>query len=76
MAQITLDISPAHVARIQAALTELLNLTDQDGNPRQATVVEVKQWVKDQIVDMVTLSERRVMVAQARQNGPAAIDIT
>lgn len=76
MAQVTLDISAAHAARIQRALTELLNLTDQDGNPRVATVVEFKQWVRDQIVEMVAQSERRVMVLQARQNAPDVVDVT
>ena len=76
MAQVTLNIPDAQVSRIQDALTETLGLTDQDGNPRVATVAEFKVWVKEQVQDMVAQSERRVMVMQARQNAPDVVDIT
>jgi hypothetical protein len=76
MAQVTLDISAAHVVRIQDALTETLGLTDMDGQPRQATVQEFKDHVIADIKQLVAASERRVIIMQARQNAPDEVDIT
>lgn len=43
MATISITISAAHVNRARTAYGKYLNLTDGNGNPRDATAAEVKQ---------------------------------
>jgi len=75
MASVTINFSAAHSVRIQDALEEAIGFVDEEGEPRAATVADLKNYIIQDLTRFVLTSERRV----ARQTAQAVItsvDIT
>lgn len=68
MPQLTISFTAAHAQRMQSALEESLKLTDENGDPRPATMDDLKSFVKKAVVEMVRKSERRTAAMQAASN--------
>jgi len=65
MAEITITLSAAHTARVAAALEESLDLVDEEGQPRAATVGDYKDYVIGKTKQFVLSSEKRVAAKAA-----------
>ena len=64
MASITLTFSAEHEQRIRDALEETFNLVDENGDPRPAVANDLKQFLRDELQNLVRRSERRVAASQ------------
>ena len=65
MATLTITFSAAHATRIQDALEESMDLRDENGDPRAATMADFKDYVMRDVKQFVLTSERRVASRQA-----------
>jgi hypothetical protein len=70
MPTLTINFSAEHAVRIQDALQEALALTDGNGDPRAATLADLKDYVVADLRQFVRTSEKRV----ARQAAEMAVD--
>ena len=75
MADVTLTFTAPVAARIADALTESLELVDEDGAPRQATVADYKAYLIQKTKQFVKSSEKRV-AAKAVIDPIEDIDVT
>ncbi len=75
MASVTINFSAAHATRIQDALTESMDLVDEVGDPRPATIADLKAYIGSDIRQFVRTSERRVARAAAA-SASTDVDIT
>jgi len=75
MPSVTLTFSGAHALRIQAALEAGGSLVDEDGNPRPATVADLKEHIIKDVAKFVRNSEQRA-ARQAADSGVSWVDIT
>jgi hypothetical protein len=66
MPDITISLTAAAATRLQDAFEESLNLTDEDGNPRAATLQDAKDYIVADLKQFVKNSERRVAVKAAQ----------
>ena len=73
MATITLTFDAANATRIQDALTEMLDLRDEGGEPRQATPDDYKAYLIAKTKQIVKTAERRVA---ERAIEPTDVDVT
>jgi len=75
MPSVTLNFSAEHALRIRTALEETRELVDEEGEPRTATVEDLKEYIIADVVRFVRTSEKRV-AARAAQAGVDSVDIT
>jgi hypothetical protein len=67
---IEITLSQAAATRLQNALQETLNLSDEEGAPRAATMADAKEYIVSDLKQLIRTSERRV----ATLNLPAGTD--
>lgn len=60
MPTITLNLSAIAATRLRAAIAETLDLTDDDGESRDATANDVKGYIIGDLKQLIRTSERRV----------------
>jgi hypothetical protein len=65
MPTISLTLSGAAATRLQGALEESLDLTDEDGEPRAATLADAKDYIVQDLKQLIRTSEKRVAAAAA-----------
>ena len=75
MASLTLNFSAAHAVRIKAALEAGGGIVDEDGNPRSATVADLKKYIIKDVAKFVRNSEQRA-AREAAASGVSWVDIT
>jgi len=73
MPTISFDVTIPQGQRIAAVLGKKMNLRDVDGNPRDATTQEVRQWVITFVRSEVLNYERQVALQQAVVETPLEI---
>ena len=75
MPSLTINFSTAHATRIQAALEQVLRLEDENGEPRAATLVDLKNYVVRDVKQLVRTAEKRV-ARRAAEAVIADVDLT
>ena len=65
MATLTINTTAQQDQRIIAAFGTFLSTKDQDGNPRNATAAEVKDWLIGQLRGVVHSEETKTAVNAA-----------
>ena len=76
MPSVTLQFSAAHATRIQAALEETRELVDEEtGEPRAATLADLKEYIIADVTQFVRTSEKRA-AARASQSSLTYVDLT
>jgi hypothetical protein len=75
MPTLTIDFSMQHAARIQASLEESMELKDENGDPRPATLADLKAYVIADVRNFVRNSEKRV-ARQLAEQGVDYVDLT
>ena len=74
MASVTINFTAANAARLRDAMAETRSLKDKNGDPRPATVADLKEYIIEDLKQLVLNSERRVA---ARASEPAdRVEIT
>jgi hypothetical protein len=63
MPTISLTLSAAAANRLQDALTETLDLVDEDGDPRVADINDAKDYIVQDLKQLIRTSEKRVAAA-------------
>ena len=59
MPTITIDVTAPQANRISSAFGKAWNLKDNDGNPRDATLAELRKFLIDQLAGVVYGMERK-----------------
>ena len=75
MEKLSINFSGAHAKRIQSALEEVLDLVDSEGEPRAATMADLKEYIIADVRQFVRTSEKRV-ARRAADTSVRYIDIT
>lgn len=75
MAQLTITVPDPQVPRVQAAMGKLLELRDGNGDIRDATAEEVRQYLVDKLKQVVFTQEKRD-AAGAAEAGVTEVDAT
>ena len=75
MAKLSINFSDAHATRIQSALEEAMDLVDTEGEPRSATMADLKEYIIADVRQFVRTSEKRV-ARRAADTSVSTIDIT
>jgi hypothetical protein len=69
MGTLTITTTPEQDARILDAFSQQAMLVDENGDPRQATAADVREWVVSQLKSYVRSAEEEV----AKQNAVIAV---
>lgn len=75
MAELTITVPDPQVPRVQAALGNVLSLVDGNGDRRDATAEEARQFLVDELKNIVAAHERAV-AASVATGAVVAIDAT
>ena len=75
MASVTINFSTEHAVRIQSALEQTLMLKDENGDPRPATVADLKTYIVADVRQFVRSAERRE-AARVSRVGIDDVDLT
>ena len=70
MPSLTIDVTPEQATRIQSAIGRAIGAVDEQGENRDATAVEVRQWIIEQLKNTVRRQEVDVALATVRDNVP------
>lgn len=63
MPDIIISLSGTAATRLRAAITETLDPRDDDGEPRVATIEDAKDYIVQDLKQLIRTSEKRVAAA-------------